>query len=69
MTPVKAGSLDVAGDQSGKLIKVMLYIYIFFFFSATAQNETNSTHPFCFGCHCTVKITKNLVEASKFYDK
>ena len=61
MTPVKAGSLDVTGDQSGKLIKVMLYIY--FFFSATAQNETNSTNPFCFGCHCMVKIAKNLVEA------
>ena len=68
MTPVKAGSLDVTGDQSGKLIKVMLYIYIYIF-SATAQNETNSKHPFCFGCHCMVKITKNLVEAGKFYDK
>ena len=63
MTPVKAGSLDVTGDQSGNLIKVMLYIF-FFFFSATARNETNSTHPFCFACHCMVKITKNLVEAS-----
>ena len=39
MTPVKAGSLDFSGDQSGNLIKVMLYIYIYiyFFFSNSPE--------------------------------
>ena len=40
MTPVKAGSLDVTGDQSGKLIKVMLYIFFIFFQQQPRMKQT-----------------------------
>lgn len=40
MTPVKAGSLDVTGDQSGNLIKVMLYIFFIFFQQQPRMKQT-----------------------------
>ena len=43
MTPVKAGSLDVTGDQSGNLIKVMLYIFFIFFQQQPGMKQTQ--HP------------------------
>lgn len=40
MTPVKAGSLDVTGDQSGNLIKVMLHIFFIFFQQQPRMKQT-----------------------------
>ena len=58
MTPVKAGSLDVAGDQSGKLIKVMLYIYIYFFFQQQPRMKQTQHIPFVLAAIVRLKLPK-----------
>ena len=60
MTPVKAGSLDFSGDQSGNLIKVMLYIYIYIYFFFQQQPRMKQTlHiPFVLAAIVWLKLPK-----------
>ena len=57
MTPVKAGSLDVTGDQSGNLIKVMLYIFFIFFQQQAGMKQTQHI-PFVLPAIVWLKLPK-----------
>ena len=57
MTPVKAGSLDVTGDQSGKLIKVMIYIFFIFFQQQPRMKQTLHI-PFVLAATAWLKLPK-----------